>query len=139
MICGRLWGHYAVKTAKPPVKASPQRTAQAFHIQQIHTGPLPAPSDYADYDSVLPGSAERILRMAEEEQTHRHVIEIAAAKDNRLLIIERRIGQFMAFLVTLSCLGLGVWLVVSGFPVIGTIFGGVGLAPVIWAFIPKKK
>jgi uncharacterized membrane protein len=77
--------------------------------------------------------------MAEEEQRHRHAIEVAIATDNRILINERRVGQIMAFLITLICISMGTWLIISGYPVIGTLFGGAGLVPVIWAFIPKKK
>ena len=33
-----------------------------------YSGPLPPPSDLAEYDGILPGAADRILRMAEESQ-----------------------------------------------------------------------
>ena len=35
------------------------------------SGPLPPPSIYGEYERTLPGSAERILVMAEKEQNHR--------------------------------------------------------------------
>ena len=34
--------------------------------------PLPTPEDFAKYDAALPGAAERILKMAEEEQGKRN-------------------------------------------------------------------
>lgn len=35
----------------------------------FHSGPLPRAVDYKEYDLVNPGSAERILKMAEERQS----------------------------------------------------------------------
>lgn len=35
---------------------------------QIHQGPIPMASDFAAYEKVLPGSANRIMQMAEREQ-----------------------------------------------------------------------
>jgi uncharacterized membrane protein len=42
------------------------QTSTSFH------GPVPPPDHFRDYDVVLPGSADRILAMAEKEQAHRH-------------------------------------------------------------------
>jgi len=39
---------------------------------KLFTGPLPHPEIMAGYERVLPGSAERILRMTEKEQDARH-------------------------------------------------------------------
>lgn len=40
-----------------------------------YSGPLPDPTSFGKYESILPGSAERILAMAEKEQNHRHQID----------------------------------------------------------------
>lgn len=125
-----------MKSNKPAVK----NQHQTIHFQQqSHSGPLPAPHDFLQYDSINPGTAERILVMAEEEQRHRHALETAAAHDNRLLIRERQTGQIMAFLITVACLVLGAYLITKGFSVTGTILGTAGLVPVIYAFVPKKR
>lgn len=52
-----------------------QNQQQAAHQQvQVshHQGPLPAPEDLQRYNELLPGAAERIIKMAEAEQQHRH-------------------------------------------------------------------
>lgn len=46
------------------------------------SGPLPPPTMYGEYDNVLSGSAERILRMAEKEQDHRIEWENDALNQN---------------------------------------------------------
>ena len=42
------------------------------------SGPLPPPTMYREYESALPGSAERILAMVEKEQKHRIMWETTA-------------------------------------------------------------
>ena len=37
--------------------------------------PLPMASEFAAYERTCPGAAERILKLAEEEQEHRHKLE----------------------------------------------------------------
>ena len=46
------------------------------------SGPPPPPIMYGEYDNVLSGSAERILRMAEKEQDHRIEWENDALNQN---------------------------------------------------------
>lgn len=43
------------------------------------SGPLPPPQMIAAYEDVLPGSAERILSMAEQAQKQRHDREVREA------------------------------------------------------------
>lgn len=44
-------------------------------IAATFSGPLPPPSIIAGYEDILPGSADRIFTMAENEQKHRHEVE----------------------------------------------------------------
>ncbi len=44
----------------------------------------------------------------------------------------------MAFAIAVLFPLLGVYLIMNGAKIEGSIFGGVGLVPVIYAFIPKK-
>ena len=41
----------------------------------VHSGPLPAPGMFQEYEKVLPGAADRIMAMAEKEANHRHPID----------------------------------------------------------------
>ena len=51
----------------------------------FHSGPLPSPEDFAKYDKVLPGAAERMMRMTEQNRN--------------LRFVERYSGQFFAFVL----------------------------------------
>lgn len=44
-------------------------------IATSFSGPLPPPGIIAGYEEILPGSADRIFTMAENEQRHRHDVE----------------------------------------------------------------
>ena len=47
----------------------------AISVSEQHSGPLPHPRILLGYEEVLPGAADRILKMAENEAEHRHIID----------------------------------------------------------------
>lgn len=47
-----------------------KRVVESFSVSK--SGPLPDPEDFRRYEETLPGAADRILKIAEIEQTHRH-------------------------------------------------------------------
>jgi uncharacterized membrane protein len=44
-------------------------------VQVAYRGPLPQAAELERYEQVLPGAAERIIKMAENQQVHRHQLE----------------------------------------------------------------
>lgn len=42
---------------------------------EFFSGPIPPPQTMAGYETALPGSADRILKMAEEQSAHRQEME----------------------------------------------------------------
>lgn len=84
-------------------------------IQQIQTvayqGPIPPPKMLADYDHMVPGLADRIVRKWEEQQEHRQKLERT--------VVERDEGrmdrsQKYALIVALSGLGMAAALALAG-------------------------
>ena len=51
--------------------------------EQSFSGPLPPPSMLDQYDSVQDGFADRIVSMAESEQSHRQSVEAAIKTESR--------------------------------------------------------
>lgn len=116
---------------------------------------MPAPETLAGYESILPGSAERILRMAEKQQDSRIALEMAqqdadvrhreemARMQKRVhtgAFISDYLGQILGFLVAASCLVAAVyagiwqnnWKVAAlflGLPVVGIIQAVRGMKP----------
>ena len=68
-----------IQTLEPFVEPARVKEAasvvKAMLIQQSHSGPLPSSHEFRGYNDVVPGAADRLLRMAEKEQSHRQALE----------------------------------------------------------------
>ena len=102
--------------------------------QTTYSGPLPTPSDFAAYKETLPNAPERIMAMAETEQVHRHETEKDILnKTGR----ENLIGQILAFLLALTCLGIATFLGLQNHDALaGTI---IAIAAVLSSIFYLKK
>ena len=88
----------------------PEETNTAV-TQQAAPSPIPDPSSLERYNHVVPGSAERILVMAEKEQQHRHDLEDASARRRSRLAV---MAIVFAFICVLSLIGLVVYAIYTG-------------------------
>jgi uncharacterized membrane protein len=62
--------------AKTRISAPSEGGSITLEHRSIHIGPLPDAAEFARYEHVLPGAAERILRRAEQEAAHRRALEL---------------------------------------------------------------
>lgn len=95
----------------------------ATMVQKYHSGPLPCPEDFAEYDRILPGSAERIFQLTEREQKHRHT------QEERIITHEYRgryVGQAGALVALLVGFGAVVYCATIGQPITAAVIGAVG-------------
>jgi uncharacterized membrane protein len=90
----------------------------------------------AQYNDTVPNGAERIMAMAEKQQTHRHNLEAKTIQGN---ITDQRLGLVLGFTVMMSVAGAGMWCVVHGKDTAGlaALLGSIG-GPVL-AFIYGRK
>jgi uncharacterized membrane protein len=121
------------KPALPPGTVVGQ---QLTVLQQTRSGPLPSPEDLARYDMVLPGCAERILRMAEANSAHRHRIEQMAVGGN---VTAQLRGQIFAFVLALAILGLAGWLFHIGREIAGVGLVLIEIGGLATVFITGKR
>lgn len=77
-------------TAPAAPTATPSNLIQVRTVTQAFEGPVPHPSILEHYNKIIPDAAERILRMAERENEHRHQQEDEALKAN-ISVQERQI------------------------------------------------
>jgi uncharacterized membrane protein len=63
--------------------------------QTIYQGPLPPPESFAAYERVLRGAADRILKMAENQATHRQGMERRALSGD---ITKSMMGTVLAYI-----------------------------------------
>jgi uncharacterized membrane protein len=66
------------------------------------SGPLPSSAEFAGYERALPGTAERILSMAEKEAAHRQEMEKEVVQDSFKLNSR---GQMLGFSVAILSIG----------------------------------
>jgi uncharacterized membrane protein len=95
-------------------------------------GPLPHPDIIAGYENVLPGAADRIMRMAEQEQVHRHGI------DDHFLEVQSglaRVGQRCAVLIAITGLVVAGILGVANQPAAAAFIAGIDLLGLVGMFI----
>ena len=97
-------------------------TAEVFapysdrHAQR--RGPLPPPSELEKIDQIIPGGADRLLRMAEKEQAHR----IEDAKRGQYLGWSLAAGAVIAAAAVSLCHGpWQVSVALVGIPVLGAV------------------
>lgn len=57
-----------------PAAATPASSATVT-VAQAYSGPLPPPSDLAEYNAIVPGMAERLLAKFEDQADHRMALE----------------------------------------------------------------
>ncbi|MDD3468421.1 MAG: DUF2335 domain-containing protein [Thermoguttaceae bacterium] len=90
-------------------KPKSQRPVKITQVQQ-YVGPLPPASELGVYEQILPGAAERILAMAEREQSHRHQRE-DLERQNEMEVTRGKItytfrGQCLSFGFIVLLVGL---------------------------------
>lgn len=86
-------------------------------------GPLPAPEILQKYNDIVPGAAERVIRMAEQQSEHRRHLERTVIVSD---IAAARRGAIFAF-------ALAAAVIVGGFALMAFGKDGYGIAAIIAA------
>jgi len=117
------------------------------HFLQVHqsqySGPIPPPESLEYYEGILPGAADRILRMAEESA--RSVRASNAAQWDVEKTIEHnrhdetKRGQIFALATVLSMVVLAGVALVTGHPAVAGTICSVTVIGVATVFITGRK
>ncbi|GAA1896448.1 hypothetical protein GCM10009716_03100 [Streptomyces sodiiphilus] len=101
-----------------------------------HAGPLPPPELLAGYERVHDGLAERLVSMAEREQSHRHYMDRTDMTEaNRLA----RRGQLCGLLALVVLAAVAVTLAIVGEPWAAAILGTIDVLGVVGVFVAGQK
>jgi len=100
-----------------------------------HVGPIPSAEALAQYGLVLESAPDRILRMAEKQSDHRMELEKSTI---RRQLNQSGIGQILAFLVSLRCIGASSWLAVEDHDAVAGVTGGTTVVGLVSVFIYGK-
>ena len=93
---------------------------------------IPPPDVLAQYNSIIPGLAERIVAHAEKQSLHRTALEKKLLVSN---IRKSYLGLVFGFLIGSLGVGGGIWLTFSGFNVTGIVFSSASLVSLVMSFI----
>lgn len=104
--------------------------------QQTFSGPIPPPAMLGEYDTIQNGLADRIVSMAESQQTHRQSLEKQSVE--AAISTESR-GQHYALLISVVIIAGALYLIDSGKEISGSILAGGTLTGLAYIFITGRK
>ena len=109
-------------------------------IRSEFSGPIPPPSIIKGHEDVLPGAADRIISMAEEQSRHRRNME------KKMIDSESRdslLGILFAFVLGIGCIVASIVIVIkvpeNAGAISGAIIGVTGIGSIIATFIKSTR
>ena len=105
-------------------------------VSQSFSGPLPPPEILRKFDEVVPGAAERIIKMAEDQSIHRKELEKKVIDSD---IARSKWGQILGFVIAIAGLAVSAIIVVYGSAIAGGIIGVGTLASLVGVFMYGSK
>jgi uncharacterized membrane protein len=113
------------------------RQVQVQHQRlEGYSGPLPHPEHFAQFNAILPGAAERMMKMAEDQSLHRRQME---HREQVLEHLYGGAGLLCAFLICTAAIAGSVVCILHDRNVGGTLLGGAGLAAVVGMLIAGRR
>lgn len=103
-------------------------------------GPIPPPSIIKGYEEVVAGSADRIIKMAENQAAHRQEMERKMIRDDSR---DSLLGIIFAFILGIGCIIAAVVMVVlvpqNAGAIAGSVIGVTGIGAITTGFIRSAK
>ncbi|MBI5970772.1 MAG: DUF2335 domain-containing protein [Deltaproteobacteria bacterium] len=124
-------------TDTDPAKAKTRSTLiQQKMVGQMYSGPLPRPEMLKGYEEILPGAADRIIKMAERQSSHRQDMEKGKRNDDYRII---RRGQDYGLIIALASFAVSAYLIFHDKYVPGSILSGGTLVGLVSVFMFGKR
>ena len=93
-----------------------ERFIRAMVLRERYSGPIAHPRIIAGYEQYLPGSADRILTMAEQQQSHRMKLE---DRSQAAAIQREKRAMYLGFILALALMLISLAVILSGFDIAG--------------------
>ena len=104
------------------------------YLSQSYSGPLPPADEMAQYEETLPGSANRIIAMTENQNKHRIEMEKI---DLPIQHEQFKRGQIFSLIIGVFGLSVTTVLALFGHDVVAAIIGTITIGTIITSFILK--
>ena len=107
-------------------------------ISKFFSGPIPPAAELNAYEKVIPGAAERIIKMAEDESVHRRNQEEKMLSSS---CGDSRLGLWLGFFIGLSALTLSGLIAIYASPGAGSFLAFASISSLVGVFVygSKKK
>ena len=119
-----------------PNNQNNSRGVLVTEISQSFSGPLPHPDVLRKFNEIVPGSAERIMKMAEEQSAHRKELEKKVIDSD---IARSKWGQILGFIIAITGLGISTIIAIYGSAIAGGVIGVGTLASLVGVFMYGSK
>ena len=106
----------------------------AASVSQSYEGPWPPPADLVAYKEALPDAPERIMTMAETEQSYRHKLNKRVVNFG---LVESILGMCLAFIIVVLFLGGAMYLALNDHE--GVAIALIGIIATLAAIFYLKK
>ena len=103
---------------------------------EMFSGPVPHPEIIERYEKIYPGAAKLIFTEWDNQVKHRQVIEKSIIKTDN---IKSLLGVVFGFIIVLTIVIVGAYLVLNGFSFFGSGLSLAGLAMLVTAFKTSRK
>ncbi len=109
---------------------------QLTHVEQHFSGPIPPPELLAQYNQVVENGADRIMRMAELQSSHRmelekNIVDASIKRSNQ--------GLYLGFTLALVCILGGIIITINGQNVVGITSILIPLGAIVSIFVYTKE
>lgn len=117
-------------------KVRKNSNSEIEYQEALFAGPLPHPSIMQEYESIVPGAAQRLLNMAEKQQEHRMRMETKLVSTGVRRII---FGQIFGFIIGFIGTAGSLYLVYLGHDTAGAAIGSTSLVALVSIFVLGKR
>ena len=101
-----------------------------------YSGPIPSPEQLAEFETILPGLADRLVSMAENQSAHRIETEKFVVRSQQR---QSGVGQVLAFIIAVLAICGGIYLTVIGHPEVGIVLSGGTVVSLVGIFVLGKR
>lgn len=137
------------ESERPPLIGHENTQPQLIRasVSTSFSGPIPPPSVLAEYEKLVTGAADRLIRMAEQQAEHHRDLEKsliqAEISDVQAEREERKRGQRYGLTIGIAALGFGALVTLMAPSVTGQIVGGVlgssGVIGLVTVFVLGRR
>ncbi len=131
--------------ASPEARPSGDAPKALSRIEASATfeGPIPHPALLQGYDELVPGAADRLIRMAEDQAAHEREMESKALgsdiKDRESARREALVGQLFGLTIGLAAIVGATLAAVNGAQWFGAALGVGGIAGLVGVFVYGRR